>query len=139
MSRRTRADLSEWVISFTMKASDTEPRRFSLTIPAADHADAVHGAHQLAMAVNEGSGHVWKMTDDVSASPATPFYEVGVTYGDPDFPWKFRCDVVTTNPRSGERTALGWRFHRGEWEPYAYDEGDWDLHGFVDGRATGGR
>ncbi|MFD5975523.1 hypothetical protein [Streptomyces bacillaris] len=62
------------------------------------------------------------------------FYKPGHTYADPDpalHDWQFRCDTVTTHPEDGERTALGWRHFKGRWEPIAYGEDDYDLHGFV--------
>ncbi|WP_432053658.1 hypothetical protein [Streptomyces sp. bgisy022] len=61
------------------------------------------------------------------------FYEPGHTYTNPehDTDWKFRVDTVTTHPDNGERTALGWRHSRGEWEPYAYGEDDYDVHRHV--------
>lgn len=62
------------------------------------------------------------------------FYEPGHTYSDTApalYDWRFRCDIVTTHPADGERTALGWRHFKGEWEPYAYGEDDWDVHGLV--------
>ena len=62
---------------------------------------------------------------------APDFFQPGRTYADQGTDWKFRCDAVTTRPDDGERTALGWRHFRGEWEPYAYDEGDWDIHQHV--------
>lgn len=63
---------------------------------------------------------------------ATPdFFQIGHTYADTDPEWKFRVDTVTTHPDNGERTALGWRFFRGEWEPYAYGEDDWEIHQLV--------
>lgn len=66
---------------------------------------------------------------------ATPpdFFQPGRTYADSDHrtDWRFRCDSVTTHPDHGDRTALGWRHFRGEWEPYAYAEDDWDIHQHV--------
>ena len=64
------------------------------------------------------------------ADAAPDFFQPGHTYADTDHgtDWKFRCDSVTTHPDNNERTALGWRFFRGEWEPYAYHEDDWDVH-----------
>ncbi|MEU8839941.1 hypothetical protein AB0D97_12540 [Streptomyces roseus] len=41
--------------------------------------------------------------------------------------WAFRCDMITTHPEDGERTALGWRLFKGEWTPYAYSEDDWGI------------
>lgn len=58
------------------------------------------------------------------------FFEPGRTYthtGD-GTDWRFRVDSITTHPEDGARTALGWRHFRGVWEPYAYDEDDWELH-----------
>lgn len=71
------------------------------------------------------------------ATPAPDFYQPGYTYSDTDPEWRFRCDSITTHPESGERTALGWRFSRGEWDAIAYGEDDWDLLKF-DGTATTG-
>lgn len=69
-----------------------------------------------------------------TAATATPqpddFFQPGHTYIDSESPqrgWKFRCDTVTTHPENSERTALGWRFFNGKWEPYAYHEDDWDV------------
>lgn len=62
---------------------------------------------------------------------ATPdFFQPGHTYTEPGdtTDWRFRCDSITTHPENGERTALGWRHFRGEWEPYAYDEDDFEIH-----------
>lgn len=58
----------------------------------------------------------------------TDFYEVGVTYGVQSTGWMFRADCITTHPADGSRTALGWRFWDAHWEPYAYEEIDWDIH-----------
>lgn len=74
--------------------------------------------------------------EDVPA-PASDFFQPGFTYSDTDPEWRFRCDTVTTHPEDGERTALGWRFFRGEWDAIAYGEDDWDLLKF-DGRAETG-
>ncbi|MEV8354658.1 hypothetical protein ACFVTT_35445 [Streptomyces niveus] len=76
------------------------------------------------------------------APTATPdFFQPGFTYTNAEFPqygWRFRCDTVTSSPDNGERTALGWRYFKGEWEPYAYYEDDWDIAKY-DGTATAGR
>ncbi|MCM1943193.1 hypothetical protein NC239_33830 [Streptomyces sp. G3] len=60
----------------------------------------------------------------------TDFFQPGHTYThvDDGTDWKFRVDTVTSCPEDGERTALGWRHFKGEWEPYAYDEDDYDIH-----------
>jgi hypothetical protein len=72
---------------------------------------------------------------DTRATPEEPaapdFFQPGTTYTNrenPQYDWRFRCDAVTTHPEDGERTALGWRHFRGEWEPYTYGEGDWGIH-----------
>ncbi|MFF7576819.1 hypothetical protein ACFZBE_17815 [Streptomyces sp. NPDC008061] len=68
------------------------------------------------------------------------FYQPGHTYTSAEFPeygWKFRCDSVTTRPDDGEQAALGWRYFKGEWEPYAYYKDDWDLAKFTGTAATG--
>ena len=63
---------------------------------------------------------------------APDFFEPGHTYSDSGkYDWKFRVDTVTTHPEDGERTALGWRYFRGEWEPYAYGEDDFEIHQLV--------
>lgn len=71
------------------------------------------------------------------------FFQIGHTYTNSEFPqygWKFRADTITTHPEDGERTALGWRFFNGEWGPYAYSEGDWEIQqlvGHTDATADG--
>lgn len=94
---------------------------------------------QAAVHFNMGSGLGWEsardivrlMLDPTTADTAPDFFQPGTTYTNREFPqygWQFRCDTITTHPGDGERTALGWRYFRGEWEPYAYGEGDWDIH-----------
>lgn len=60
----------------------------------------------------------------------TDFFQPGRTYThvDDGTDWEFRVDTVTTHPEDGERTALGWRYFEGKWEPYAYGEDDYDIH-----------
>lgn len=74
---------------------------------------------------------------------ATPdFYEVGHTYADDEYGWKFRVDAITTHPEDGERTALGWRFYKGQWAEMAYGEDSWEIHqlaGYTDVTETEGR
>lgn len=70
------------------------------------------------------------MSEAANTQAAAPdFYEVGHTYVNvvADTDWKFRVDTITAHPENGERTALGWRHFRGDWEPYAYHEDDWDV------------
>lgn len=59
------------------------------------------------------------------------FYRPGHLYSYPvyadGYDWKFRVDAVVEHPEDGERTALGWRFWQGQWEPIAYGEDDWDV------------
>lgn len=67
----------------------------------------------------------------VGAEATPDFFQPGHTYAQSEFPqydWRFRCDTVTAHPEDGERTALGWRFWRGNWEAYAYGEDDWEVH-----------
>lgn len=72
--------------------------------------------------------------DEVQAYVDVPgdadFYEPGRTYFSAEFPeydWRFRCDFITAHPEDGERTALGWRYFKGQWEAYAYGEDDWSV------------
>jgi hypothetical protein len=70
-----------------------------------------------------------------AAPTATPdFFQPGHTYTEPGdtTDWRFRCDSITAHPEDGERTALGWRHFRGEWEPYAYGEDDFEIHQLAD-------
>ncbi|MGV9756990.1 hypothetical protein ACWDUC_14390 [Streptomyces tricolor] len=70
----------------------------------------------------------------VGADATPDFFQPGHSYTQAEFPqydWRFRCDTVTTHPEDGERTALGWRFWRGNWEAYAYGEDDWEIHQHV--------
>lgn len=71
--------------------------------------------------------------DNLRMLPAT-FFEPGRTYSEPDgsTDWQFRCETVTTHPATGQRTAIGWRHFRGEWEICAHDEGDWEIHQIAD-------
>ncbi|GHH29953.1 hypothetical protein [Streptomyces rubradiris] len=72
-----------------------------------------------------------RLTYGERSDAARAFFQPGHTYAQSEFPqhdWRFRCDTVTTHPEDGERTALGWRFWRGNWEAYAYAEDDWEVH-----------
>jgi hypothetical protein len=79
------------------------------------------------------------------AETATPdFFQVGHTYTEPHgiTDWLFRVDHITTHPEDGERTAIGWRRFRGEWEVYAYGEDDFEIHqhvGYIDATEAGAR
>ncbi|MFE7626054.1 hypothetical protein [Streptomyces sp. NPDC057509] len=106
--------------------------RFALEL-AADQM-AVHG-DEFDAADDAALESLRRLTGEVT--PAPDFYQPGYTYSDTDPEWRFRCDSVTTHPEDGERTALGWRFFRGEWDAIAYGEDDWDLCKF-DGRAATG-
>jgi hypothetical protein len=70
-------------------------------------------------------------TDEPAGPAESDFFQPGHTYSDDENGWKFRVDRITTHPQDGKRTALGWRFFKGEWEPYAYDEDDWEIHRLV--------
>lgn len=61
---------------------------------------------------------------------ARDFFQPGRTYAEPGdtTDWRFRCDTITTHPKDGERTALGWRRFQGEWTACAYGEDDWEIH-----------
>jgi hypothetical protein len=108
-------------------------------------AAGIIGPHTMARAIgNElrrmaDAGQVGTVTapSGETTQPAS-FFQAGHTYGDAEYDWKFRCDTVTTHPENGERTALGWRFFNGEWEPYAYHEDDWEIHQLV-GHTDSGR
>ncbi|MFD8234064.1 hypothetical protein ACFV20_19550 [Streptomyces sp. NPDC059696] len=67
---------------------------------------------------------------DKARQSAPDFFQPGRTYThvDDGTDWKFRVDTVTTHPEDGERTALGWRHFRGEWEAIAYGEDDYEIH-----------
>lgn len=73
----------------------------------------------------------YRRESNPAPAEATPdFFQPGHTYTHTDdkTDWQFRVDTVTTHPEDGERTALGWRRFRGEWEPYAYGEDDFEIH-----------
>lgn len=59
------------------------------------------------------------------AGESTPdFFQPGHTYTYAC--WQFRCDVVTTHPGTGRRTALGWfRANGGEWRSFNATEDEW--------------
>jgi hypothetical protein len=65
--------------------------------------------------------------DGRAANAGPGFYQPGQTYRDGD-DWAFRCDSITKHPEDGELTALGWRFFKGGWEPYAYGPDDWEIY-----------
>ena len=62
------SDLPEFDVTIMMKATiDGEPqtRPFRLRLPCRDEQHARSAAVQLGFAVNEGSGYLWKLTEDV--------------------------------------------------------------------------
>ncbi len=63
----TTADLTEFDVRWTMVAKG-QSREFRLQVPATDLDGAITAAHGLAYAINDGCGHVWKMTDQVTIS-----------------------------------------------------------------------
>ncbi|WP_433855106.1 hypothetical protein [Streptomyces kronopolitis] len=63
---------------------------------------------------------------DSTRAAAPDFFQPGRTYSG-SHGWKFRVDSITIHPEDGARTALGWRFFNDSWEPYAYEEDDWEI------------
>lgn len=63
------AGLEDWKVTFVMAAGQWR-RTFEMTIPAADEESALAGAHQIAIGINDSSGHVWKMTKEFTAEVA---------------------------------------------------------------------
>jgi len=58
--------LDEWRVTFVM-AAGTSRRAFVMTIPATGEEGALDGAHQIALGINDASGHVWKLTNEFTA------------------------------------------------------------------------
>lgn len=62
------------------------------------------------------------------------FFEPGHTYASGT--WKFRCEVVSASPGTGERRALGWKFapvyEVHQWHAIALDPDDWAHGGWVE-------
>lgn len=69
MTKLNTVELTEWRITFVMAAGKSR-RTFEMTIPATDRDSAVYGAHQIAMGINDATGHVWKLTDGFTATPS---------------------------------------------------------------------
>jgi hypothetical protein len=89
----------------------------------------------MALGVNFAIGVLLSVRDREPAAQGEPtFFQPGHTYTEPGdtTDWRFRCDSITSHPDDGERTALGWRHFRGEWEPYAYGEDDFEIHQIAD-------
>lgn len=63
------AALGEWRVTFTMHAGEAR-RVFVMSIPAVDEEHALHGAHQIALGINEATGYVWKLTSEFAAEVA---------------------------------------------------------------------
>ncbi|MGW3135956.1 hypothetical protein [Streptomyces sp. NPDC001139] len=74
---------------------------------------------------------IGEKSSPAGADATSVFFQVGHTYVDDEYDWKFRVDAITTHPEDGERTALGWRFFKGQWEEMAYGEDDWEIHQLV--------
>jgi hypothetical protein len=93
---------------------------------------AVHRmARRLREMAGKDTGGAAQARVGESTQPAPDFYRPGHTYTDPnpaEHDWQFRCVTVTTNPGTGERTALGWIWGLDGWEPCAYAADDWELH-----------
>lgn len=61
-------DLPEWDVTVMMQCRDDDGiqyRPFRLRMPCVDREHAEHAAVQLGVAVNEGSGCRWKITNDI--------------------------------------------------------------------------
>jgi hypothetical protein len=107
-------------------ADDQQPHLTIRLTFGPEYTDA--GIEEITARVRSASRHGYREADEAVAAPDC--FEPGRTYTDPgaQFDWAFRCDTVTTRPDTGERTALGWRRHRGQWEPYSYTTDDWEIH-----------
>jgi hypothetical protein len=69
--------------------------------------------------------------ESTQPAPAPDFFQPGHTYL--YHRWRFRCDVVTTHPQSGERQALGWFSSLdGSWAPYTGTQGEWAEGSWVE-------
>lgn len=53
-------DLNDYAVTFTMRAGDAE-RTFTFVVPGEDRVSAFDCAYQIAAAINESSGHAWKI------------------------------------------------------------------------------
>lgn len=63
-------DLRDWRITVVM-AAGSERRSFTVTVPAVGQEAARTAAYGLGWAINEGSGHLWKITDEILVEEAT--------------------------------------------------------------------
>jgi hypothetical protein len=63
------ADLNDYTVTFTMRAG-TERRAFTVVIPAVDQVYAIDGAYQIALGINDASGHIWKIPAEFGVAAA---------------------------------------------------------------------
>ncbi|WP_431999271.1 hypothetical protein [Streptomyces sioyaensis] len=137
----------EWVTVVAQAANGRRPTRrpsrAEVLREAADVADSDNTCdcggcvscvrRQIAAELRRMADAAGKDTRKGESTPAAApdFFQPGHTYTG-DYGWKFRVDSITTHPEDGARTALGWRFFNGQWEPMAYEEGDWKLQQALD-------
>lgn len=61
-------DLKDWQVTVTLTAGG-QRRDFTLVVPAFDEKGAQKAALGIALAINEGSEHVWKTDGTFTAEP----------------------------------------------------------------------
>lgn len=59
--------LTDWDVTWVM-AAGTSRREFRLRVPATDERGARDAAYRMGLAINEGSGYIWKITEQVTAT-----------------------------------------------------------------------
>lgn len=63
-------------------------------------------------------------SDAPYSAQGADFFRPGCTYA--YSAWRFRCDLVTRHPGTGERRALGWfRQSSGKWSEFSSTESEW--------------
>lgn len=145
-----RADLVEEKATAPAAASTPDARQAARDEAADWFASYPFNAETTDWARGRGDNLAWVISILRNPDPRMPeagevqaeFFQVGHTYTEPDgtTDWKFRVDYITTHPEDGERTAIGWRHFRGEWDVYAYGEDDFEIHrlvGYIDATEAG--
>ncbi|MFJ1653488.1 response regulator transcription factor [Streptomyces sp. NPDC088337] len=96
---------------------------------------ATNAAHAVAIAKDLGilrTPTLEEREKDTSAGPQPDAGESTADFFQPDHTyqhsaWQFRCAAVTTDPETGQRTAIGWfRFRRGTWRLFSADNAMWN-------------